>query len=327
MCSKRALSEIILLLYVLLANNVLIVKADQKPMVIVIPSYNNEQWVEVNLLSAFNQKYDNFRIIYIDDCSKDATYQRVIDLVNKYHQQARTTVIHNQFRCGALANLYKVIHSCKDNEIIVTLDGDDWLAHDQVLSYLNTIYSTKDIWLTYGQFIVVPSTSICESFSKPFSEDIIQNNSFRKSFDVSHLRTMYAWLFKTIAIERFLYEGNFYCMAWDTAFMSCAIEMAARHHYCVPDILYVYNQQNQISDFRINRLFQLYLHDYIIQLKPYVQLDAPRYVEQFDQFDHVSLIVLSNDVSADVIKGLDQVKYKFKNSMCHVPTARKKIRA
>ena len=70
-------------------------------MVIVIPSYNNEQWVEKNLISVFNQKYENYRIIYVDDCSQDNTYNQVMRLRENYHQQNRMTAIHNQTRSGA----------------------------------------------------------------------------------------------------------------------------------------------------------------------------------------------------------------------------------
>jgi len=44
---------------------------------IVIPSYNNEKWVETNIESILEQEYDNFEVFYIDDCSTDNTLQKV----------------------------------------------------------------------------------------------------------------------------------------------------------------------------------------------------------------------------------------------------------
>ena len=41
--------------------------AEEKPMVVVIPSYNNIKWYKKNLDSVLNQKYQNFRVILIDD--------------------------------------------------------------------------------------------------------------------------------------------------------------------------------------------------------------------------------------------------------------------
>jgi hypothetical protein len=39
-----------------------------------------------------------------------------------------------------------------DDEIVVTLDGDDTSAHPQVLKVLAEVYDDKeaDIWITYG---------------------------------------------------------------------------------------------------------------------------------------------------------------------------------
>ena len=47
---------------------------EHKPFVVIVPSYNNSEWVERNLRSIFEQKYDNFRVIYIDDASTDGTW-------------------------------------------------------------------------------------------------------------------------------------------------------------------------------------------------------------------------------------------------------------
>ena len=53
---------------------------EQKPIVVIIPSYKNAQWYQRNLDSVCFQNYSNYRIIYIDDCSPDGT----ADLVQSY---------------------------------------------------------------------------------------------------------------------------------------------------------------------------------------------------------------------------------------------------
>src|ERR1700733_7929082 len=59
---------------------------EHKPIVVVIPSYNNPPYCERNLRSVLDQKYDNFRVIYIDDCSADNTYASVQQLVESSGQ-------------------------------------------------------------------------------------------------------------------------------------------------------------------------------------------------------------------------------------------------
>lgn len=284
----------VIFLWFFLSCGVIIGKVE-KHIVVVIPSYNNERWVEKNLSSALNQNYQNYNIIYVDDCSRDTTYQRAIELVERSNQQSRVRIIHNESRSGAMANWYRAIHLCDDNDIIVQLDGDDWLAHDNVLSYINNVYSGADVWITYGQCMEHPLGRIYSEASSPFSEEVIQNNLFRRHLDATHLRTCYAWLFKSIKLQDFLYEGDFYKMACDTVITTCSIEMAGRHHYRVPDVLYVYNNTNPISDHQVNRELQHALSKYIIELPPYKPLKAKRNVELFDQFDHVQVIELNKD--------------------------------
>jgi hypothetical protein len=82
-----------------------------------------------------------------------------------------------------------MIHSCDDDEIIVTVDGDDWLADDDVLKRLNAVYSSDEIWMTYGQFQW--SSSGVRGWAQAFSDDTIKNNAFRvlPILLPTHLRT------------------------------------------------------------------------------------------------------------------------------------------
>lgn len=249
----------------------------EKPLVVIIPSYKNERWVEQNLSSVFKQKYTNYRVIYIDDCSPDQTYERAKQITSTHKQDHRTTIIHNSARQGAMANWYNAIHSCANEEIVVQLDGDDWLAHDYVLSYINCIYANPNIWLTYGQFQEFPSGRIGHLYSKHFPKGVIQKNSMRlyKNLPMSHLRTCYAWLFKLINVQDLMYEGKFYTMCADKALLAPMIEMASHHYACISEILYVYNNSNPINDHRVNIDLQRSLADHIAHLKPYQPLTEP----------------------------------------------------
>ncbi|MDZ4124183.1 MAG: glycosyltransferase, partial [Hydrogenophaga sp.] len=66
---------------------------EEKHIVVVIPSYNNVQWYKRNLLSIFLQKYNNYSIIYTDDCSTDGTAALVEAFIKQHKQEHRTTII------------------------------------------------------------------------------------------------------------------------------------------------------------------------------------------------------------------------------------------
>jgi hypothetical protein len=178
-----------------------------------------------------------------------------------------------------MANWYSAIHSCNDNAIIVQLDGDDWLAHDNVLAYINSIYADENIWLTYGQFKEYPSGRIGILYNQYFPHSVIKNNTQRtyKHLPMSHLRTCYAWLFKLIKIEDLMYEGKFYPMACDKAMLAPMIEMAGSHYTCLSEILYIYNNSNPINIHRINMPRQHTIAEHIAHQAPYKPLTIAQY--------------------------------------------------
>ena len=221
--------------------------SQEKAFVVVIPSYNNKDWYQRNLGSVFSQKYSNYRVIFIDDASPDGTGALVKEYIKEKGQQFRTTLIQNQKRMGALANNYQAIMSCNPREIIVEIDGDDWLYCDQILAYLNKIYSDPDVWVTYGQFVYYPGEVI--GWVQELPETVIQTNTFRQHrWLTTHLRTFYAGLFHKIKKEDLLLDGEFFSMAGDLAHMFPIVEMAGSHSRFIPDVLYVYNVATEMND-------------------------------------------------------------------------------
>ncbi len=243
--------------------------ATERPMVVVIPSYNNIQWYERNLNSILDQQYSNFRIVYIDDLSTDGTAQAVRALINKRQAQHRVKLLCNDERRGALANIYRAVHSCKDDEIVVAFDGDDWAKDAHVLSRINAAYEHPNTWMTYGQYEEYPrgKLGLCKEIPQP----IVQMNAYREyDWCSSHLRTFYAGLFKKIKLEDLIDNGEFFDVTWDRAFMLPMLEMAGGRHRFIRDVLYVYNQATPLNDFKKKLLRQLY-YEKLIHSKPKYQ--------------------------------------------------------
>ena len=117
---------------------------EEKKFVIVITSYNNAEWFERNVGCLFTQLnnegtglYENYRIIYIDDCSPDGTAELVEKFIISENQQHRVTLIKNKTRKRALANIYYALQLCQPDEIVFNYDGDDWLANDYIFARIN----------------------------------------------------------------------------------------------------------------------------------------------------------------------------------------------
>ena len=235
--------------------------------VIVIPSYNNINFYQKNIDFALNQTYKQFHIIFIDDCSDDATGEAVIARIKEHDKESLVTVIQNSERVGALQNIYNAVHMCDPHSIIVLLDGDDHFPHSNVLKYVADIYRNPDTWMTYGQYMFGPPFR--RGHCKQIPDEVIAANSFREDpyWYSSHLRTFYAELFHQIQVEDFRHnDGKFFSMAWDVALMLPMLEMAGTHSKFISEILYIYNLDNPISDHAIDRSYQLNL-DIMIRKK------------------------------------------------------------
>lgn len=231
-------------------------KNEDLKFVIVIPTYKNSEWVERNLESVFCQDQKNYRVIFVDDCSPDDTFEKAQSIIEKHKEEDRVTLIKNTERKGALHNLYDSIHSCEDNEIVITLDGDDWFANDKVLNKLTDSYVDENVWMTYGQYQSWPDNGA--GCSRQIPKHITAHNLFRQyGWCSSHLRTFYSWLFKKIKKEDLLdTSGNFYPMAWDLAFQMPMLEMCGPHAIFLSDVMYIYNIANPINDSKVNLKLQ-----------------------------------------------------------------------
>ncbi len=232
--------------------------SSDKKFAIVIPSYNNESYAHKNVTSCLDQKYENFHVYYINDISTDKTLSIVKQIKKNHPKGNKLTIIDNKIKKLALRNFYDTIHKyVDDSAIVVTVDGDDWLAHKDVLRYLNYIYSKDDVWVSYGQYAVINSEGkLTKGHCKPLHRRTIFNNSFRSLpyFNFSHIRVYYAWLFKKIRKKDFLdIDGKFFRTAADLAIMYPLLEMAGNHVKFISEILYIYNDMNPINDHKVNR--------------------------------------------------------------------------
>ena len=127
----------------------------QVPFVFIMPSYNGAQWIKKIFDSIKRQKYKNYRIIYVNDCSDDNT----VSELNNYKQSnpsMKIQVINNQKRSWPAYSRYVACRQTYDHEVCVFLDGDDWLVDDNCLKTLNEVYSNPNIYATFGSMENAP---------------------------------------------------------------------------------------------------------------------------------------------------------------------------
>ena len=109
----------------------------QNKFKIVIPSYNNEQWVEPNVASILDQTYTNYEVLYINDASTDNTESIVKNIIKDYSLEKKWKLITNKENkkrgynvSPHNKNIIDFINN--DEDILVFVDGDDWLIDKNV---------------------------------------------------------------------------------------------------------------------------------------------------------------------------------------------------
>ncbi len=272
--------EIVLFLFLLPCSiRALLNQNQEKHLVVVSASYNNLSYCVNNLNSILKQSYHNFHVIYVDDNSTDSMSSVVRRFVEiNPTLQERFLYIRNHVKKCALANQYRAAHMCRENDVIIILDGDDWLHDPTVFKYLNDVYKDPNVWFTYGQFVQHPTRH--RGWCGPIPEKVIQENTFREyTHAPGHLRTFYAGLFQQIKKEDLFYDGDFYRMTGDNAFTFPILEMAGRHHKFISKVLMVYNIGNPLNDHKKVPGLQRQLDIQIRKKQKYHAIETPFYMQ------------------------------------------------
>lgn len=207
---------------------------EEKPFVILIPSFNSALYVEKNLRSVFAQHYHNYRVVYIHDGSTDAGLSAVSRLLKELQGESRTTIVSHPTHHGVLASLYTEVHRLKDPEIVVWLSGNDFLAHEKVLSRLNEVYANPQIWFTLGGGLTYPH------YTSPWPAPHIYTR--KKEEALPPLPTFYAALFKQIKLESLVFRTHFFQVAAEQAVLFPLLEMAQGHTEILTDPLCLVNE-------------------------------------------------------------------------------------
>lgn len=232
---------------------------------IIVPAYNAGQWIEECLDSIEQQNYPKecFKVIMIDDCSEDDTWEKM--QLSPFHK------IKNEIHTGSvIQNMINVtrIERPEMEDIMMVIDGDDpGLYGKSVLSYLDKVYRDY-VWFTYGQY--KPLSGIYKDICKT----ILNTDTYRKNeeWTIGQLRTWKAWLWNLVWKDDLQKDGKYFTCAGDRAFSYPMIEMAGTHIRFIERVLYIYNDLNPLNEFRLKPEEAEETAKYIVSKKEYKRL-------------------------------------------------------
>ena len=132
-----------------------------------------------------------------------------------------------------------------DEDIIVIVNGDDYIFGEYAFQLLNAKYNEPNVLLTYGQFIT--NLGFMGNFMPYTPQEFLDIRKAR--WNALHLKTFKYKLFKKLlSIDPECNclkgdDGSFFMTESDMALMLPLLEMAGfKNVYCFPNVLYCYRQ-------------------------------------------------------------------------------------
>lgn len=110
---------------------------------VIVPVYNVAPYIEKCTRSLLEQTLDNLEIIFVDDCSPDASVEIIKNILVEYPKRmAQSRIIKTPTNLGsASARMHGIIEAHGD--YIIHCDGDDWVDVELYESLYNKAIKTN----------------------------------------------------------------------------------------------------------------------------------------------------------------------------------------
>ena len=115
---------------------------------IIMPNYNSEKYVGETIQSVLNQTYQNWELLFVDDCSTDNS----LEIVRSFGDD-RIKILQNETNSGAAVSRNYALRLAQ-GKWIAFLDSDDlWIPEklEKQISYMND----NDICFSYTDYEVI----------------------------------------------------------------------------------------------------------------------------------------------------------------------------
>lgn len=237
-------------------------KNPEQRIAVVSTFYNAENYIEKCILSVASQDYNNYCHILVNDCSTDNSGEIAENAIKNLPESIREKFIllNREKNQGAVYNQIMTFRDpfIKDDDIVMILDGDDWLVNDpDIFDFYNNLYQNDETEFSYGScWSVVDNIPL---ISQPYPKHILEKKAYREhkfnwGLPYTHLRTFKKKLINNVNDSVFLNEGGEWFRAGgDVATFYNIIEQAdPKKVKCVSRIVYNYNDANPLNDYKVN---------------------------------------------------------------------------
>ena len=113
---------------------------------IVMPNYNNAEWLDKSIGSVLNQTFVDYHFIFVDDCSTDdsLTKAQKMMLQNRDMHTSWTETFEKRWNGGSRNVGIHYNYPLDESRYTLFLDSDDWFHDDKVLQDLHDFIVDHD---------------------------------------------------------------------------------------------------------------------------------------------------------------------------------------
>lgn len=224
----------------------------------VVAFRNRPDLLERCLQSLATQSDDDYGVIVADDASDEDGVDDVRErwVLDQPHDGWFT--FRRPERLGTLHNQVAAIRAVTmaPDDVLVFVDGDDRLAHDDVLARLREVYSDRRVDLTYGCYEPDPPSSTCPAVRPIPARVFRQRGGYRRwalqnGTVWNHLRTMRRRIFDGIPDDYFVRDGEWLQTCPDHALMTPGLELAGGRHLMIDETLLLYTSDRPDAEWRV----------------------------------------------------------------------------
>ena len=124
---------------------------DNTPLVsVIIPNYNHARYLEKRLGSVFNQTYQTFEVIFLDDCSSDNS----LEVIERYKDNPHLSeIVVNEVNSGSVFKQWDKGIRLAKGDLIWIAESDDFCELDFLEELVNSIVARKNVVVASCQYV------------------------------------------------------------------------------------------------------------------------------------------------------------------------------
>jgi hypothetical protein len=238
--------------------------------VVIVTVRNAEPWIDRCLASIASQTVSNFRCVVVDDVSTDLT-ATIAQSFTKHDQ--RFTVVKNTDRLWQARNTFEAARRyASDEDVVILLDGDDWLARDTAFEVIRDAY-VGGAWATYGN--IVESDGSPSRFGV-YPRNIARTGKFAEwPWCATTPRTFRSFLLNGLREEDFTLDGAWPKFAGDVCVFLPILQRACERAVGITEAIYVYNADTPLSDHKVDPYEAVRTRDALLDRPQQPRMERP----------------------------------------------------